>query len=388
MKQVSPNLRTITIAAGLFVLVVLLMMLPSYQLLVKPRVQSFDLYSSWVGGRAVLAGQNPYGPEPTRLIQLGIYKQIIPPPEYQHGFALPAYVAFVLLPVMLLPFSWSILLWISLQIPLLLVTLMIGFDILDWQIGPAMLFPLAILITVGFRYPLIAYVVGQVTIFVIFCLVLAAWLFKRQRPHWAAVALACATIRPDLSLAAMVSALFLVRKSPDRNPFVVTLIGTGLVLVLLPVIFIGDFWPVTWLTTVRAYGNSNPHNTWPPELLASPWLSGALFIGLAFWLPSYVKKAGENPTPFNRSLLISAAILVSLIALPQTGSYTLSLALIPAFILLRYNRLGWQQILIAASLLSPWLYFWLNMNKANFLFIPLQFILLQELVSRTSQRTA
>ena len=57
MKQVWPNLRTITIAAGLFVLVVLLMMLPSYQFLVKPRLQSFDLYSSWVGGRAVLAGQ-------------------------------------------------------------------------------------------------------------------------------------------------------------------------------------------------------------------------------------------------------------------------------------------------------------------------------------------
>ena len=289
---------------------------------------------------------------------------------------------------MLLPFSWSILLWIAFQIPLLLVTLMIGLDILDWQISPAMLFPLAILITVGFRYPLIAYVVGQVTIFVIFCLVLAAWLFKRQRPRWAAVVLACATIRPDLSLAAMVSALFLARKSPDRNAFVATLIGAGLVLVLLPVIFIGDFWPVTWLTTVRAYGTSNPHNTWPPELLASRWLRGALFIGLAFWLLSYVKKAWKNPTPFNRSLLVSAATLVSLIALPQTGSYTLALALIPAIILLRYNRLSWQQILIVAGLLSPWLYFWLNMNRATFLFIPMQFILLQELVGRTSQRTA
>ncbi|MEW5959271.1 MAG: glycosyltransferase family 87 protein [Chloroflexota bacterium] len=388
MKQVSPDLRTTAIAAGLFVLVVLLMMLPSYQLLVKPRGQSFDLYSSWVGGRAVLAGQNPYGPEPTRLIQLGIYKQIIPPPEYQHGFALPAYVAFVLLPVMLLPFSWSILLWVSLQIPLLLATLMIGFDILDWQIGPAMLFPLAFLITVGFRYPLIAYVVGQVTIFVIFCLVLAAWLFKRRRPRWAAIALACATIRPDLSLAAIVSALVLVRKSPGRNSFVATLIGAGLVLVLLPVVFTGDFWPITWLTTIRAYGGSNPHNTWPPELLAFPWLRGALLIGLAFWLLGYVKRAWESPTSFNQGLLVSAAILVSLMALPQTGSYTLSLALIPALILLRYNKLGWQQILIAASLLSPWLYFWLNMNKAIFLFIPLQFVLLQELVSRMSQRTA
>lgn len=358
------------------------MMLPSYNLLVKPRGQSFDLFWIWAGGRAVLAGQNPYGPETTQVIQLGVFRKIIPPDEYQHGFPHPAHITFILLPFILLPFTWSILLWISLQIPLFMVTLLLGLNVLRWSVRPYLVFPLALLTTLGFRYPINVYVLGQLTIFVMFCAVLSAWLFQRHHPRWAAVALACTTIRPDLALIAILLAFILTRNSPKRNEFIITLLSVGLILAVLPMYFIG-FWPLTWLNAIRTYGN-NPFATWPPELLPTFWLRTTLFIGVTVWLGYYIILAWRKPNNFHNDLLIGAAILFGLIVLPQTGSYTLTLALIPAMILWRYAHPLWLKAIIAVSLLIPWFYFFLgsSFDRLIFLLIPGQFMVFQEMVRR------
>jgi hypothetical protein len=376
------------ILVGLFILVVALMMLPSYQLLVKPRGRSFDFFAFWMGGRAVLAGENPYGSEVTRLIQLGVYRQAIPPQEYQHGFPLPAHAALVLLPLFLLPYSWSVLLWLSLQIPLFLVTLLLGLNVLNWSIRPAWLFLLAILTTLGFRYPVIAYVLGQVTIFVLFCLVLSVWLYQRNQPRWAAVTFACATIRPDLALAAILAAPILTRKSARRNEFFVAFLAAGIVFLFVPILLTGDFWPFIWLKQVQAYGGGNPNNSWPLALLPSLWLTLLLVIVLTIWLGCYTTTVWRQATPFNQSLFVSAMILVGLIILPQTGAYTLILALIPAVILIRYAASDWLRLILAGALLTPWLYFALGMDRTVFLLIPLQFVLLQEIVRYRHQRKA
>jgi general stress protein CsbA len=382
VKQNVIRRATPFLLVGLFIFSVALMMLPSYRLLVKPRGQSFDLFWVWVGGRFVLTGNNPYGPEATRAIQLGVFKKVIPPEEYQHGFPHPAYIAFVLLPFVILPFSWSVLLWISLQIPLFMIILLLGFDLLDWPIRPPLLFLLGFLTTFGFRYPINVYVLGQLTFFVIFCLLLSAWLFQRQNPRWAAVAMACATIRPDLSLPAIVLALILTWNSPRRNQFVTTLLGAGLVLAVLPVPFIG-FWPLTWINAIRSYG-SNPFATWPPELLRSLWLMAVLLTGMTVWTGRHLFLSWQKPTLLHQRLMVSAMVLFSLIVLPQTGSYILTLVLIPALILLRYARPLWLRAIIASSLLMPWLYLMLGKHFETliFLLIPLQFVLFQEIVRR------
>jgi hypothetical protein len=194
------------------------------------------------------------------------------------------------------------------------------------------------------------------------------------------VALACATIRPDLSLLAiLLSGLFLWR-SPFRYQFFITLLLAGLVLALLPVFFIG-FWPLAWLEELQGYVN-NPFATWPPQLLPWAWLRLALQVGVVGWIGYYLWRAWREPTPFSRSLLVSAALLGSLLLLLQTGSYNLTLALVPALILIRYARPTWLKALITASLLAPWFYFWLGpaFDRLIFLLIPGQFILFQFLV--------
>lgn len=371
--------QTPLILAGLFIIITLLMMIPSYQLLAQPRGRSFDFYASWVGGRAMLSGQNPYGPEQTRQIQLGIYRQIIPPNQYQHGFALPAHTGLVLLPLMLLPFDWAILVWLGLQIPMFFAALLLGLHILDWPLSPRGLFGLALLTTLGYRYPLVAYSVGQMTIFVMLTLTLSAWLFGRGHPALAALALAGSTIRPDMALPALLLSVILTWRSPHRNRFWLALAAVSGGLLLIPILFTGDIWPLTWLQQVTAYGNRNPFNTWPPGLLPG-WAALLLAIGLLLWLIFYLHRAWQTPSALRLSLLTSAGVLSGLLLLPQTGAYTLSLALIPSLILLRY-AFGWLKVLIVVSLLTPWLYFWLDFERAIFLLIPLQFILIQILVS-------
>ena len=368
------------LVVSLFLLSITLMMLPSYELLVKPRDQAFDWFWIWVGGRAILAGQNPYGPETTQTIQLGVFKKIIPPEEYQHGFPHPAHIAFVLLPFILLPFFWSVLLWLSLQIPLFMASFFVGCKTLNYTMHPYVLFLFILLTTLGFRYPLNIYVLGQLTIFVIFCSLLAVWLFQQGHARWAAVALACTTIRPDLALIAILLAFFLTRNSPGRNEFIATLLSAGFILAGLPMLFFG-FWPLTWLQAIRAYGN-NPFATWPPELLPTIGLRAVLLIGLAAWTGYYVLLAWRKPDNFHNGLLIGAAILCGLIVLPQTGSYTLTLALIPAMILWCFAPPLWLKAIIAAGLLMPWLYFTLGgpFDRLIFLLIPGQLMIFQEMV--------
>ncbi len=380
--------KSVFIVTGLFVLVVALMAIPTYQLLLEPRGQAFDLYWIWIGGRALLAGENPYGPEATRAIQLGVFKKIIPPDQYQHGFPHPAHIAFILLPFITLPFFWSALIWISLQIPLFMATLLLGFHLLEWSISPSRLFLLTGLALLGFRYPVNVYVLGQLIFFVLFCLLLAVWFYRENHPRWAAVALAGATIRPDLSLLALALAFILTRHSRYRPEFITTLLITGLVLALLPALFIG-WWPFIWIEAIFSYG-SNPFATWPPELLPSLPFRVILIIGLILWTGRYVVLGWQRATLFQQSLMISAVALFGLIIFPQTGSYTLTFALIPAMIHLRYARHRWLQIIIVISLLTPWFYFWLGQpfDRLIFLLIPLQFIIFQEIVYAINRQNA
>jgi hypothetical protein len=377
--------KTLWVVIILFALTVILMIVPSYQLLVKPRGQAFDLFWIWAGGQAILTGQNPYGPETTQIIQLGVFKKIIPPHQYQHGFPHPAHIAFVLLPFVAIPFTWSVLGWLALQIPLAMIILMLGFDLLQWKVGPWELFMLTLLTTLGFRYPINVYVLAQIHFFILFFFVLSIWLFQHGHPRGSAIVLACATIRPDLALPALALAFILTHKSPRQKEFILTLLVSGVVFLLLPAFFIG-FWPVTWINAIRSYG-SNPFATWPPELLPLLWLSIALIIGLAIWAGRYILRAWKNPTPYTQSLMISAVVLVSLVIFPQTGSYSLTFALISALILLRYAQPRLKMI-IALSLLMPWLYFALGelFHTLIYLLIPGQFIFFQELVARNPRQ--
>ncbi len=76
----------------------------------RPRGNLSDLYPRWLGARELLLHhRNPYGDDVTREIQHGYYGRALDPslpndPKDQEGFAYPVYVAFLLAPLIGLPF--------------------------------------------------------------------------------------------------------------------------------------------------------------------------------------------------------------------------------------------------------------------------------------------
>src|SRR5712692_8884208 len=77
----------------------------------RPRGNLSDLYPRWLGARELLLHhRDPYSAEVTREIQIGYYGRPLDPtrpadPKDQQGFAYPAYVIFLLAPLVHLPFE-------------------------------------------------------------------------------------------------------------------------------------------------------------------------------------------------------------------------------------------------------------------------------------------
>ena len=77
----------------------------------RPRGNLSDLYPRWLGARELLLHhRDPYSSVVTREIQAGYYGRPLDParpedPKDQQGFAYPVYVAFLLAPIITLPFS-------------------------------------------------------------------------------------------------------------------------------------------------------------------------------------------------------------------------------------------------------------------------------------------
>jgi hypothetical protein len=349
--------------------------------IVAPGGKGFDFYWIWAGGRAVLAGQNPYGAEVTRLIQAEALRAVQPVAGYQFEFSYPASVAVALLPLLALPFQAAVLVWNTLQLPLLAGALAAGLVTLGQRVRPASWAGLLLLGFLGFRYPAMVYTLGQLTLFILFCGVLAAWLYRRGHVRLAAVALALTSIRPDIGLVLTILALCLTWRAPRRSEFRITLIGTAAGLALLPMIFIG-FWPAAWLPILQNYADLNPYIRWPLSGLGSAglgWLAAALCTA---WAGASLWRAIRQPNPVNQRLAVSALVILAQLGLKQTGLYNLSYLLVPALILWSCARRPWLRGLILASLLLPWLYFgFAPAREVALLAAPLQFLILQMLVS-------
>jgi hypothetical protein len=380
MKRSASPILMIVIATVLLLGTVLLLAVGAHTVLVKPRGGAFDFYWLWQGGRAILAGENPYGPDTTRAIQQGVYGGPLPATQYQHVFPYPAFAAFILIPFLLIPFPLAVSIWVALQIPMLALAMKLGMDVLGLRPSPVQGAGILFLAILGFRYPTIVLVLGQVTLFVIVCMVLSARLFKAGHPALAGVSLAFAMLRPDVALIGLLAFALVSRTFSSLLKISIGFLATILGLVLLPIAFVG-FWPTQWLSALSTY-SSNPNATWPLSLLGSPLLILGSLILLLAWMIRYVIRALRSRSANDMSLAISALVLVSLLISKQTGSYNLTYALIPAVILIKLVPRKGLRLLVAFTLLLPWAYLALNLSSArlDLLLVPVQFVLIQEIV--------
>lgn len=325
----------------------------SFLLLVPANQQRFDFYPHWVGARTALQGDTPYTDAVTRQIQLGMFGRELTPEEDQQRFAYTPLIAVLMLPLWLLPFPLAVSLWLGLQFLLLILTPLLLLNLLQWRLAPALFALLLLFSVLVFRYPLVAYVLGQYIPFCLACLVVALWGMVKNRQTVGGLGLAWAMVRPEVVLLPLLALLLLAWRRRQYR-LIGTWVGTTAVVWLVTWLLIG-FWELDWLQNIAAYRQYAPPD-WPPALAGSNTLAALvvlLGLGWGAWLG---RKAWQLPHFSRPAWVVAMAVLLSLLLLPQTGDYTLTLALLPLWLLLytaNGRLLAWLPVL--AVMAAPWL---------------------------------
>jgi hypothetical protein len=169
----------------------------------RPRGNLSDLYKLWVGGQELLLlGRDPYSPEVTRKIQAGYYGRALDPDRpggqnVEQAFSYPVYVVFYLAPTIRLPFEMVRTGFYWLLLGLTLATIPLWLRVLNWSLplwGQASL----VLFTIGSLPVLQGLKLQQMTLLVAALLAIALALLAADRPIAAGIALALATVKPQL----------------------------------------------------------------------------------------------------------------------------------------------------------------------------------------------
>jgi hypothetical protein len=311
-----------------------------------------------LGARAVLRGETPYSDEITWQIQEGMFSRRLEPGEDQARFAYSATITWPLLPFWILPFAWAASLWSGLQLLLLLVLPIWVASILGWQLRATQLVLLLIFSIILFRYPINSYLIGQFIPFCLGCLVAGWWGIVRG--HWiaASLALVLAMVRPEVVMIPLLAMLAVAWEKGERR------IIFAWLTVMFGLWFLTRAWMGPWVSDyirgILAYqAYSLP--IWPPGLLKQMWLALLIVIVVVVWNVWMWRESRFLDSAERLGWLISVAALTSLILLPQTGSYTLIMALVPAWVILFVSRRRYAYwISVLAVLASPWMFLFID----------------------------
>lgn len=281
-----------------------------------------------------------------------MFDRVLQPQEDQQGFAYFPFVVWLLLIFWLLPFPISIALWCGLQFLLLLCSPLVVSDALGWRIRPLALATLLLFSMLIYRYPMNAYVIGQFVPLSLACLVVGWWGLAYERPMVTSGALIMAMVRPEI---VVLPVLFLLVAAWRMNfKHVLFTWGAGVALMWRATSVMIGLWEKDFITGLLSYREySSP--IWPPALPAN-WLLTVFVLGvITLWALWFYLGLAEFSQREALGWGVAASTLVGLVIFPQTGNYTLILALPAAWVVLwtlQDDRLGWPLVLLVLSL--PW----------------------------------
>lgn len=322
---------------------------------------SNDLYSRWSGARALfLEGRDPYSSDVTQSIQLGMLGRLSAPEEDQVAFAYPLYAAFLMLPLVALPYAQAQALWMA-----ALVLAVVGGVLILSRLSRVSMTPaLVLLIAFGalFYYPSArAIILGQFAIVSFLCLTLAAWAIQERQDLAAGVLLALATVKPQLAslLVPFVLAWALKQR---RWRLVGGAASTLLALVVLACFWIPT-WPLEFWQGMVGYTHyirvGAPVQTALSLVMPSDWVGpAALVAGMVLVViaaAACLRSTDDIVPAFNLTAFVTAWVAI------RIGSSDQVLLLFPwLFWLLRLWQSGNRLFVVAlwgAIVVIPWLVF-------------------------------
>jgi hypothetical protein len=330
-KNPSQSARRLLIVAMFMAILWLILAALTYSLVVIPRLNAFDFYPRWIGSRAALMGQNPYTDVVTWQIQEGEFGRRLESWEDQQRFAYFHFIIWILLPFWLFPFPLSISLWSGLQFLILLLLPILVASILGWHIKPIKFALLLIFSILVYRYPVIAYLLGQFSIWCLAALIVGWWGLSRERPFIAGIAFLMALIRPEITFLPLLGLCFLAWKM-KRRFLVFTFAGGVIAIWIITRLRIGT-WEKPFIEGIRAYQEYSAP-IWPIGLSNNIWVSFLLFIVVVGWEIWMWRSVRSLNIVERGGWVLALSTLVGVTIVPQTGNYSLVLCLMAVWMIL------------------------------------------------------
>lgn len=352
------------------------------EVVVNQRGTRVDFFAIWYGSNLTLHHSSPYSLDATLVIHENLSGRPLGPGVYIHSFAYPAYLAVVLFPIALLPYSTAFSIWTGLQFPMLFIALYFLARFMEIKLKP---FEWAILFvagTIGFRFPLYSYALGQISIFLLFLIALLLFFLKKGKLTEAGITLAITAIRPDIfCIAGVASIIFLWKSSQDIKRLILVTAASFIAINIVSIILLG-FWYPDWFKMLLTYSGDNPKVHWPLEIFPTTLIQIgflSLLIGYLLW---QFFRVYREPRQENKLVTISTLFLVYALSLKVTGVYHMTLLLVPALILLSFYAQSNLKWVIWITLILPWFYKYIPINFnsnawGDLFFTPLSFLILQ-----------
>lgn len=358
----------------------------SANVLFSRRENTADFYWIWFGSKTIFEQASPYSKEATAELQKKLSGSEIAPDQYQHSFPFPAFCAFILFPFGLLPYSTAYQFWRNIQFPMLFAGLYLMKRFLEFDLPWTQNHFLFFAGSIGFLYPIIAYEMGQVSIFIFFLFGFLLYSSQRKKAIFSGACLAFIAIRPDMFVLAAITLIIIQWNKWQfllRTGLYVFVLLLALNLATLPLIGV---WYFDWLKIIQEYSAHNPYAHYPIEILSNPTSQISVAVAITLYLAWQILQFIKEPNDSKKLLLASSLIITYSVANKLTGTYHLTLLLIPALILLRFyskSKMGW---LVWITMFSPWIFWFIPFNtidnqRLGSLVVPLVFLSLQIIYS-------
>ena len=334
----------------------------------RPRGNLSDLYPRWLGARELLLhGRDPYSPEVTREAQIGFFGRPLDPDRpggrnYQQGFYYPVYVVFFVAPTIRLPFEvvrkgffWVLLGLTVVSIPLWLRV--VGWPAPMWVQASLAIFTIGSLpVTQGLK-------LEQMTLLVAALVAVALALLVADRPIAAGVALALATIKPQLVwLLLLWLLIWTLADWRRRYRWAASFLLTMAILWAASEWYL-PHWVSRFWQAIREYRSYTGEMSVMDELMGAPWSRALEFLGFAVMIGACWRDrrqaAKTNAFAGTLSLVLATTVLI----VPTYGPYNQVLLMPALLIMLKEGGAIWQgsvanralSVFTASLVVWPWI---------------------------------
>lgn len=313
-----------------------------------PQQINFDFYTNWIGSHEMLRGENPYTLHYTdEFLEARGYPMLV-----HRGFIYPATITWVLAPFWLLPAKLAVSLWCGLQLLLAMLLPLLVFRLLQWRIQPRFFVTVILISLVGNYHTVNVFAIGQFTLFVLACYIVAWWGIVEERSWIVALAVLGTTIRLEGAFIAGAVLLDLLLNRRYRTFAQWAALTAGVLLVTFLQV---GFWFSYILNAVDNYHNVARVSSYPPEALGIQALVPVIVVGAVLWGGFMFWQMRALPDRTRLPWRLSISILVFLVILPQTHDYTLVYTFLPIWFLMWVGRRDtWTTPVLVAVMLASW----------------------------------